>query len=246
ERLPSAIDVQHFDAQMQLHAVVGVPGGIAQRQAVGVASAEVFGKMDPIIGALAFFAEHMNLVALQRATRNQLLDAVMADHAVADDDQIFHAPTSFQALSCCESKKKAPEAVEQLQAPLPESCLSGLPWRRCRALPTLHRSGRVIVSDQGAPAAGTAGTLQFVCQSSFEAHDRARGSVNTGHLHHGPPSDPFVLPRQQAAGRTETVQADEATSPFQGIRAAVRDDKTDPERYLALAKAPLDQQTGHN
>ena len=29
ERPPGAIDVQHFDAQMQLHAVVGVPGGIA-------------------------------------------------------------------------------------------------------------------------------------------------------------------------------------------------------------------------
>src|SRR5690606_3030902 len=82
----------------------------------------------------------------------------------------MHLPR-FKRCRAVNPKKKAPEAVEQLQAPLPESCLSGLPWRRCRALPTLHRGGRMIVSDQGAPATGTAETLQFVCQPSFEAHD---------------------------------------------------------------------------
>src|SRR5690606_41361972 len=114
------------------------------------------------------------------------------------------------------------------------------------AWPTLDRGVGGVIGDQGRSPACTAGTFPSLCQPSSESHDLPRGSVSTGHLHHGPPSDPFVLPRQQAAGRTETVQADEATSPIQGIRAAVRDDKTDPERYLALAKTPLDQQTGHN
>ena len=47
--------------------------------------------MDPVIGALALFAEDMDLVVVQGAGRQQLLDEVMADHAVADDDQTFFA-----------------------------------------------------------------------------------------------------------------------------------------------------------
>ena len=51
---------------------------------------QVLGQVHAIVGAPALFAEHQDAIARQRAALDQLLDAVMADHAIADDDQGLH------------------------------------------------------------------------------------------------------------------------------------------------------------
>jgi hypothetical protein len=73
----------------------------------------------PVVGALALFAEHMQLEALECATADQLFDAMVADHAVADDDQSSRCALLAVAFISRSSikKKKAPGA--KLQAPLP-------------------------------------------------------------------------------------------------------------------------------
>ncbi|MNN66840.1 hypothetical protein D3C81_1824350 [compost metagenome] len=63
---------------------------LAEGQRFGIAAGEVFGEMHAVVGAQRLFAEHMDAVAIQRAALDQLLDAVVADHAVADDDQRLH------------------------------------------------------------------------------------------------------------------------------------------------------------
>ena len=53
-----------------------------QRQRLGVAAAEVFRQVHPVIGPLAFFAEHMDVIPRQGAQLHQLLNAVVTDHTV--------------------------------------------------------------------------------------------------------------------------------------------------------------------
>ncbi|MNH17009.1 hypothetical protein D3C79_766620 [compost metagenome] len=120
------VDLQHLLAQVQVNAVPGVQARLAQRQGLGIAAAEVFRQVHAVVGTLAFFAEHPHLEATQGTAFDQLLDAVMADHAVADDDQFFplgdgrcciHTRSSLKAIhgGCTagaspEKQKKAPGA----------------------------------------------------------------------------------------------------------------------------------------
>ncbi|MNQ76391.1 hypothetical protein D3C85_912280 [compost metagenome] len=85
-----AVDLQDRHAQVQGHARMLVEAGFTQGQRLGIAAAEVFGKVHAIVGAQRFFAEDLDAIALQRAAFDQLLDAMMADHAIADDDQRLH------------------------------------------------------------------------------------------------------------------------------------------------------------
>lgn len=112
------VDFQHGLTEVQVHAVGGVELVFAQGQGLGTAAAEVLGKVHTVVGTLALFAEHPHLEALQGAAADQLFDAMVADHAVADDDQSLSLP----AARCCLHKpildqKKALEP--KLQAPLP-------------------------------------------------------------------------------------------------------------------------------
>ena len=92
-----AVDFQHAFAKVQVHAVGGVEIVLAQGQGFGTAAAEVFGQVYAVVGALALFAEHVQFEALVGAAADQLLDAMVADHAVADDDQSLSLP----AARCC-------------------------------------------------------------------------------------------------------------------------------------------------
>jgi len=127
--LTFAVDTQHLNAQMGVDAVAAVVVGIAHGQRLGVATAEVFGQVHAVIGALALFAEHMQLVAGEGAALDQLFDAVVTDHAVADDDQFFvrersdgrtHGLSSVELLRHWAGKtQKGAWSWYQLQAPVP-------------------------------------------------------------------------------------------------------------------------------
>ncbi|MNC32133.1 hypothetical protein D3C75_804770 [compost metagenome] len=91
------VDFQHRFAEVQVHTVGTVEVLLAQGQGFGTAAAEVLGQVHAVVGALALFAEHMHFEALQGAAADQLFDAMVADHAVADDDQSLSLP----AARCC-------------------------------------------------------------------------------------------------------------------------------------------------
>ena len=72
---------------MDLYAVAAVVIGIAHRQRFGIAAAEVLGQVHAVVSALVFLAEDVHVVAGEGVLFDQLFDAVMPDHAVADNDQ---------------------------------------------------------------------------------------------------------------------------------------------------------------
>ncbi|MNE10750.1 hypothetical protein D3C80_1034710 [compost metagenome] len=84
-----AIDFQHRFAKVQAHAMQGIQLRIAQGQGFGIAAAEVFREVHPVVGTLAFLTKDLDLETGKGAALDQLLDTMMADHAVADDDQFF-------------------------------------------------------------------------------------------------------------------------------------------------------------
>ncbi|MCY1358384.1 hypothetical protein D9M69_449180 [compost metagenome] len=85
-----AVDFQDRHTQVQGHARMLVEAGFTQGQRLGVAAAEVLGQMHAVVGTQGLFTEDLDAIAVQRAALDQLLDAMMADHAVADDDQRLH------------------------------------------------------------------------------------------------------------------------------------------------------------
>ncbi|GBH10428.1 Signal recognition particle GTPase [Pseudomonas syringae pv. actinidiae] len=99
--------------------------------------------MHAIIGTLRLFAENVNTIVLKRAAFDQLLDAMMTDHAITDDDQGFyisagedcgvHSESRPRPIRFFEAKKKAPGTFRS-QAPLPVLLLEYLSAieRRCR------------------------------------------------------------------------------------------------------------------
>ncbi|MCY1250364.1 hypothetical protein D9M72_639980 [compost metagenome] len=62
---------------------------VAQGQSFGIAAAEVFRQVHPVVGTLALFTKDLHFEPCQGAALDQLLDAMMADHAVTHDDQFF-------------------------------------------------------------------------------------------------------------------------------------------------------------
>ncbi|MCY1343047.1 hypothetical protein D9M69_290550 [compost metagenome] len=85
-----AVDLQYRHAQVQGHARSLVEAGFAQGQGLGVAAGEVLGEMHTVVGAQRLFAEDFDAIATQCAALDQLLHTVVADHAIADDDQRLH------------------------------------------------------------------------------------------------------------------------------------------------------------
>ncbi|MND44568.1 hypothetical protein D3C80_354080 [compost metagenome] len=118
---------------MQVNALLGVQARRRQRQSLGIAATEVFGQVYPVVGALALFTEHPQLEATQGIAFDQLLNAVMANHAVADNDQFFprgdghcciHTRSSLKAIHGGAAAGASPEKQKRrlepkLQAPLP-------------------------------------------------------------------------------------------------------------------------------
>ncbi|MNQ37592.1 hypothetical protein D3C85_511420 [compost metagenome] len=82
-----AVDLQHRLAQVQGQALLFVQRGLAQRHRLGIAPVQVFGQVDAVIGAAGLLAEDVDAIARERAAGDQLLDAMVAHHAVADDNQ---------------------------------------------------------------------------------------------------------------------------------------------------------------
>ena len=82
-----AVDAQHRAAQVQGQTFFFIEGGGAHGQGLGIAAAEVLGQVHAVVGALRLLTEHFDAVVRQGTAGEQLLDAVVADHAVADDDQ---------------------------------------------------------------------------------------------------------------------------------------------------------------
>ncbi|MNZ50940.1 hypothetical protein D3C78_687410 [compost metagenome] len=127
QHLPAlAINLKHRFAQVQIHPMPGIQTRGAEGQGFSAAAAEIFGQVHAVVGTLAFLTEHPQLITAQGAAFDQLLDAVMPDHAVADDDQFFplgdgrcciHTRSSLKAIhgGCTagaspEKQKKAPGA----------------------------------------------------------------------------------------------------------------------------------------
>jgi hypothetical protein len=84
---PAAVNLQHRRAQVQGHAFLFIQRRVAQRHRFGVASVQVFGQVHAVVGAAAFFAVDVDAVARKRAAGDELFDAMVAHHAVADDDE---------------------------------------------------------------------------------------------------------------------------------------------------------------
>ncbi len=115
-----AIDLQHRLVQVRLHAVLAVIVCSAERQRLGIAPAEVLRQVNAVVGALALFAEHVHLIMGKRTLLDELLDAMVTHHAIADDDQRFfldrgderiHGQSSVTGLLCLQTTKKAPATV---------------------------------------------------------------------------------------------------------------------------------------
>src|SRR5690606_29802873 len=132
-----------------------------------IATAEVFGQVHAVVGALRLFTEQVQPVVGQGAALDQLFDTVMAHHAVADDDEVFlcvrgseHGYTSALCVrrrKMCKrngawSRRGAPGAVAWYSG-------SGLVNARAslRGLPSPSPGGRAINADRhgSLPLAGS-------------------------------------------------------------------------------------------
>ncbi|MNH23765.1 hypothetical protein D3C79_836770 [compost metagenome] len=83
----------HLGSQPQRYALRLIPGGIRQLQRLWRLAAKHLGQVHPVIGGVRLGPEHRHLVPRQAASRRQLLDEVVAHHAVADHQQtLFLAP----------------------------------------------------------------------------------------------------------------------------------------------------------
>ncbi|MCY1406856.1 hypothetical protein D9M71_221360 [compost metagenome] len=90
QHLPAlAINLNHRFAQVQIDPVPGIQSRSTEGQGFSATAAEIFGQVHAVVGTLAFLTEHPQLITAQGAAFDQLLDAVMTDHAVADDDQLL-------------------------------------------------------------------------------------------------------------------------------------------------------------
>ena len=77
---------------MQRDSRLPIDLAVAQQERVGVAVRHVLGQVHAIVGAAYFLAEDVDAIVLQGAKGDELFDTVMADHAVADDDQRLSCP----------------------------------------------------------------------------------------------------------------------------------------------------------
>nr|BFE96938.1 hypothetical protein GCM10020185_74740 [Pseudomonas brassicacearum subsp. brassicacearum] len=125
------VDFQYRHTQVQRDA-----GGLVQRrfakgQGLGIAAREVLGQVHTVVGTHRLFAEHMHTVMIEGTALDQLLDAVMADHAIADHDQRLqlvqrsnvgiHKKSTRQKPITILKAKKTPETL-RFQASLPVLC----------------------------------------------------------------------------------------------------------------------------
>ncbi|RMU64502.1 Cellobiohydrolase A, partial [Pseudomonas savastanoi pv. glycinea] len=112
------INLQHRYAQVQRQARLFVDRHFTHGQRLGIAAGKVFGQMHAVVGTLCFFAKYMDAITLQCAACDQLLDAMVPDHAITDDDQGFyivhgedcgvHSKSRPRPIRFFEAKKKAP------------------------------------------------------------------------------------------------------------------------------------------
>ena len=77
----------HFSPQPQFDALRPIPGGIRQLQRLGRLAAEHLGQMHPVVGGVRLGTKYRHLEPVKAASRHQLLDKVVAHHAVADHQQ---------------------------------------------------------------------------------------------------------------------------------------------------------------
>ena len=79
-----AVDAGDRFAQAQLNTVLSEKIALNQRQRFCAASGEIFSQMNPVVGGIAFLAEHHNPIPLMKATVDALLKKMVADHTVSD------------------------------------------------------------------------------------------------------------------------------------------------------------------
>ncbi|MCY1418090.1 hypothetical protein D9M71_336370 [compost metagenome] len=168
--LALAVDLHNLLAEVGMHAVTGVVVRCAHGQGLGIPATEVLGQVHAVVGALAFLAEGVDLVPGQRAALDQLLDAVMADHPVADDDQGFalnrgddgvHGFSSVLPLPGMASKtqkgawscRTAPGAFAWCSL----NCVGCQPEPRCPVHPVPRLWRLVVADDHGGRPAREAG-----------------------------------------------------------------------------------------
>ncbi|KPY77343.1 hypothetical protein ALO94_201276 [Pseudomonas syringae pv. spinaceae] len=117
--MTATVDLQHRYAQVQGEAGLLVQGHFTHGQRFGIAPGEILGQVHTIIGTLRLLAENVNTIMLKRAAFDQLLDAMMTDHAITDDDQGFyisagedcgvHSESRPRPIRFFEAKKRRPE-----------------------------------------------------------------------------------------------------------------------------------------
>ncbi|KPW90939.1 Uncharacterized protein ALO75_05421 [Pseudomonas syringae pv. coryli] len=84
------VNFQHRYAEVQRQAGLFIDRHLTHGQRFGVAAREVFGQVHAVVGALCFLAKDVDAIAFECAACDQLLDAMMPDHAITDDDQGFY------------------------------------------------------------------------------------------------------------------------------------------------------------
>ncbi|KPH86175.1 hypothetical protein GLUCOINTEAF2_0202959 [Komagataeibacter intermedius AF2] len=98
-----AVDACHPDATVQGQVVIGVEIIHMQAQRQRVASAHVIGQVHAVIGVVWFVAKNVNRAVFMQSMRHKLLGTVMANHAVADDDDVSrsgHVRFSCHTIGC--------------------------------------------------------------------------------------------------------------------------------------------------
>src|SRR5690606_12931480 len=100
-----------------LYAFPGIQLSLPQGEGFGITGTEVLGHVDPGILPLAPGTEHVALEGVQNPLLDQLSQTVMANHAIADDDQLLLRSAVCRHVSplvtrCCtgERARAVPEA----------------------------------------------------------------------------------------------------------------------------------------
>src|SRR5690606_18148437 len=142
-----AVDTEHGRAKVQVHARLLVKICLTQRQRLGIPATEVLGQVHPVIGPLALFAEHMDVIPRQGAQLHQSLNAVVTDHTVTHHHQCL-------AVGCRDLTlhKLSPLAANRYR----QSRAKGVPETRaigrCRAIPRCRAAPRALAAVSGTAA----------------------------------------------------------------------------------------------
>ncbi|MNS61706.1 hypothetical protein D3C72_947390 [compost metagenome] len=127
--------------QAQREAAALEEAGLDQRQVVGRLAGEVLGQVHPVVGRARLFAQHGDL-CVGNAERVELLEELVADHAVADDCDLHWGSCTQPALEGAPAA--AVEQTASLGPPRRNGCEMGWSRRTGGGRPSVRLNPAVV------------------------------------------------------------------------------------------------------